>query len=471
MKVTQEKLPASQIGLEIEITPELSKNAYERVIQKYTRTANIPGFRKGKVPRQILIQRLGPNYLKAMALDEAIQDSLKKVREREDIKAIGQFELRSEFEDLLKEFEPGKELAFKAKVDVPPEVKIENYTGLEIKAEEVKYDPAKVDEYLEEHRLKLATLVPVEGRAAKEADVILVDYSGKLAPEVEGEEGETIFDTIEDYQLELKPGAFIPGFIEGIIGMNPEETKEIHADFPADYGDEKLAGKKAIFTVTIKEIKEKELPELDDEFAEEISDFETLAALRESLEKEHQSAAEAKTDVNKGRAIVEALVKLLDVEIPESMIEDEANKILTQRAIELSQYGIDVNKLLTKEIIPRMREESKPEAIEQLKKDLALKEIAQRESIVVEDSEIQEEAAKVRKELEGQTIDEERLREVLEQDLLQKKTIKWLEERAKVELVPEGSLAKPEEEEQKQEEESSEIVDTSIVEAEVISAE
>jgi trigger factor len=161
MKVTQEKLPASQIGLEIEITPELSKNAYERVIQKYTRTANIPGFRKGKVPRQILIQRLGQNYLKAMALDEAIQDSLKKVREREDIKAIGQFELRSEFEDLLKEFEPGKELAFKAKVDVPPEVKIENYTGLEIKAEEVKYDPAKVDEYLEEHRLKLATLVPV----------------------------------------------------------------------------------------------------------------------------------------------------------------------------------------------------------------------------------------------------------------------------------------------------------------------
>jgi trigger factor len=164
-------------------------------------------------------------------------------------------------------------------------------------------------------------------------------------------------------------------------------------------------------------------------------------------------------------------VKLLDVEIPESMIEDEANKILTQRAIELSQYGIDVNKLLTKEIIPRMREESKPEAIEQLKKDLALKEIAQRESIVVEDSEIQEEAAKVRKELEGQTIDEERLREVLEQDLLQKKTIQWLQERAKVELVPEGSLAKPEEEEQKQEEESSEIVDTSIVEAEVISAE
>lgn len=467
MKVTQEKLPASQIGLEIEIPPELSKNAYERVIQKYTRTANIPGFRKGKVPRQILIQRMGQNYLKAMALDEAIQDCLKKVREREDIKAIGQFELRSEFDDLLKEFEPGKELAFKAKVDVPPEVRIENYTGLEIKAEEVKYDPAKVDEDLEERRLQLATLVPVEGRTAREGDVVLIDYSGHLVPEVEGEEGEKIFDTVKDYQLELKPGDFIPGFIEGIIGMNPEENKEIRADFPEDYGDQNLAGKKAIFPITMKEIKEKELPELDDEFAEEISDFETLEALRESLEKQYKEAADAKTDLNKEKAIVEALVKLLELEIPESMVEDEANKMLTQKAIELSQYGIDVKKLLTQEVIAKMREESRPEALEQLKKDLALQEVATRESISVEESEIEEEAVKVREELEGQDIDEERLREVLENDLIQKKTKKWLLERAKIELVPEGTLSKPEEEE------SSENTDSpaQVVEAEVISAE
>lgn len=465
MKVTQEKLPASQIGLEIEIPPELSKNAYERVIQKYTRTANIPGFRKGKVPRQILIQRMGQNYLKAMALDEAIQDCLKKVRERDDIKAIGQFELNSEFDELLKEFEPGKELAFKAKVDVPPEVTIENYTGLEIKAEEVKYDPAKVDKYLEERRLQSATLVPVEGRAAQEGDVVLIDYSGRLVSEAEGEEGEKIFDTVEDYQLELKPGDFIPGFIEGIIGMNPEESKEICADFPEDYGDQNLAGKKAIFPVTLKEIKEKELQELDDEFAEEISEFETLAALRESLEKQYQEAADAKTEINKEKAILEVLVKLLDVEIPESMVEDEANKMLTQKAIELSQYGIDVKKLLTQEVIAKMREESRPEALEQLKKDLAIQEVAKRESISVEESEIEEESAKIREELEGQQIDEDRLREVVENDLVQKKTIKWLIERAKVELVPEGTLSQPEEEETSEGEDAS----TAVVEAEVVS--
>jgi len=474
MKVTQEKLPASQIGLEIEIPPDLSKNAYERVIQKYTRTANIPGFRKGKVPRQILIQRMGQNYLKAMALDEAIQDCLKKVKEREDIKAIGQFELNSEFDDLLKDFEPGKELAFKAKVDVPPEVTIENYTGLEIQAEEVKYDPAQVDKYLEERRLQSATLVPVEGRAAQEGDVVLVDYSGRLVSEVEGEEGEKIFDTVQDYQLELKPGDFIPGFIEGIIGMNAEESKEIRADFPEDYGDQNLAGKKAIFPITLKEIKEKELPELDDEFAEEVSEFETLAALRESLEKQYQEAADAKTDLNKENAVIEELVKLLDLEIPDSMVEEETNKLLTQRAIELSQYGIDVKKLLTQEVIAKMREESRPEALAQLKKDLAIQEVAKRESISVEESEIDEESAKIRGELEGQQIDEDRLREVVENDLVQKKTLKWLIERAKVELVPEGTLSKSEEEvteETEETEETSEGEDASsaVVEAEVVS--
>lgn len=480
MKVTQEKLPASQIGLEIEIPPELSKNAYERVIQKYTRTANIPGFRKGKVPRQILIQRVGQNYLKAMALDEAIQDTLKKVRDREDVKAIGQFELSSEFDDLLKDFEPGKELFFSAKVDVPPEPKIENYTGLEIKAEEVKYDPAKVDKYLEERRLELATLVPVEGRAAQEGDVVIVDYSGKLAPEVEGEEGETIFDKIEDYQVELKKDAFIPGFIDGIIGMNPDESKEIHADFPDDYGEEKLAGKKAIFPVTMKEIKEKELPELDDDFAEEASEFETLAELKESLEKQFKEAAEGKTDANKAKVIVEELVKVLDVEIPETIIEEEVNKILTQRAIELSQYGIDVKQLFSSESLPQMREQARPEAVEQLKKALAIEEVAKRESISVEESEIEEEAVKVRKELEGQEIDEDRLREVLKDDLIEKKTIKWLEERAKIELVPEGTLTTSEEPAEELEEVSSESSEETsgsgdspaeAIEAEVISAE
>ncbi|NEP43885.1 MAG: trigger factor, partial [Okeania sp. SIO2H7] len=444
----QEKLPGSQIGLEIEIPSEITKNAYERVIQKYTRTANIPGFRKGKVPRQILIQRMGKNYLKAMALDEAIQDGLRKVKEREDIQAIGQFELISEFDDLLKVFEPGKELPLSAKVDVPPEAEIDNYVGLEIKAEEVPYDPAKVDEYLEARRVELATLVPVEGRPAQENNVVLIDYSAKFAPQEGEEKGETIFDTIKDYELELKQGSFIPGFIEGIVGMSTDETKEFEADFPKDYGNEELAGEKAIFTVTMKEIKEKELPELEDEFAEEISEFETLAELRESLEKDYRKKAEEQTELNKEIAVVDELVKVLKVELPQTTIEDEISKIVTQRAIELGQYGLDVSKMLTQEVVAKMRANSREAAIEQLKVDLALKEVAKRESITVDESEIEEEAIKVKKELEGQTLDEDKLYEVLKDNLTEKKTIKWLVERAKVELVPEGSLKAQEEQEE-----------------------
>src|SRR5579883_724114 len=146
MKVTQEKLPASQIGLEIEITPEMSKQAYEQVIQKFTRSANIPGFRKGKVPRQVLIQRFGSVQLKATALEELIDDSLKQALEQEKIDALGNFQLRSSFDELVSQFQPGSALTFSASVDVQPDVVLNEYTGFQLQAEEIKPDPERVDQ-------------------------------------------------------------------------------------------------------------------------------------------------------------------------------------------------------------------------------------------------------------------------------------------------------------------------------------
>ncbi|PSB07636.1 trigger factor, partial [filamentous cyanobacterium Phorm 46] len=142
MKVTQEKLPASQIGLEIEVPSEKSKQAYEQVIKQFAREVNIPGFRKGKVPRQVLLQRLGQTRLKATALENLINDSLQKALEQEKIQAIGSFELSIEFEELLAKFDPEQTLTFTAKVDVKPEVKMGQYTGLQLQAEEAKYDEA-----------------------------------------------------------------------------------------------------------------------------------------------------------------------------------------------------------------------------------------------------------------------------------------------------------------------------------------
>jgi trigger factor len=444
MKVTQEKLPASQIGLEIEITPEKTKQTYEQVIQNLTRSANIPGFRKGKVPRQILLQRLGINRIKAAALEELIQDVITEAVKQEEIKAIGQPRLRSSFEDLISNYEPGKALTISATVDVPPEVNLLQYTDLQIQAEEIKYDPQQVDKVLENERQQMATLIPVEGRPAQWKDVAVVDFKGVLAKGEGEEEAEPKVipgGEASDFQVELQEDKFIPGFVQGIVGMSPGESKEISVTFPDSYANRDLAGKAAIFTVTLKELKEKELPELNDDFAREVSEFETLAELRASLEERFQKEAQQKTKENKQQALLEELLKHVEVELPETMIEQEIDNMLTQTAIRLSQQGLDVKKVFTPDLIPQLRQRSRDEAIERLKRSLVLEEIGKRESITVSDEEV---AARVKEILEQysqkEDIDQQRLQEVVKNELLTEKIIDWLLERSKIELVPAGTL-------------------------------
>ncbi|WP_375471776.1 trigger factor [uncultured Nostoc sp.] len=450
MKVTQEKLPASQIGLEIEITPEITKQTYEQVIKNLASTANIPGFRKGKVPRPILLQRLGTTRIKAAALEELIQDGIEQAVKQEAIPAIGQPQLRSSFEDLINNYEPGKPLTISAAVDVEPEVNLVQYTDLQAKAEEVKLDPEQVENTLDKERQELATLIPVEGRAAQIGDIAVVDFKGSFA-RVEGEDEIAELEPIPgaeatDFQVELQEDKFIPGFISGIVGMNPEETKEIAAQFPDPYANEDLAGKAATFTVTLKEIKEKELPEVNDDFAQEISDFETLEELRASLVERYQKEADDKTKTNKQEALLTELLKHVEVDLPATLIEQEVDAMLTQTAIRLSQQGLDVKKLFTQDIISQLRERSRTEAIERIKRSLSLREIGKRESIEVTPQEI---AARVTELLEQypeeQDVDEDKLRSIVENELLTEKIIDWLLEHSSVELVPEGSLSPVEE--------------------------
>ncbi len=446
MKVTQEKLPASQIGLEIEITPEMTKQTYEKVIKNLATSVNIPGFRKGKVPRQILLQRLGITRIKAAALEELLQDGIETAIKQEDIQAIGQPQLRSSFDELVNNYQPGQPLTFSAAIDVPPEVNLTQYKGLQIKAEEIKYDPERVDKILEGEREQRATLIPVEGRAAQLGDVAVVDFKGVLA-KAEGDDETTEPEPIpggegNDFQVELQEDRFIPGFVTGIVGMNPGETKEVSAQFPDPYGSEELAGKAAIFTVTLKEIKEKELPELNDDFAQEVSEYETLAELRTSLEERFQKEAEDKTKSNKQEALLTELINYVEVELPETMVQQEVDSMLTQTAMRLSQQGMDVKKLFTKDIIPQLRERSRDEAVERLKRGLALNEISKRESIEVTESEIDARVAELQKEYPDEDIDPDRLKDSLENELLTEKILDWLVENSTVELVPEGSLSR-----------------------------
>lgn len=468
MKVTQEKLPASQIGLEIEITPEITKQKYEQAIRKLTSTVNIPGFRKGKVPRQILIQRIGNLRVKATALEEILQEGIDEAIKQEAITALGQPQLRSSFDDLMISYEPGQPLTFTAAVDVLPEIKLNQYTGLEAKAEEVKYDPTQVDTVIEAQREKLATLVPVEGRAAQIGDMAVIDFKGVIA-KTEGDDPDSEPKPIPggegtDFSVELQEDKFIPGFVLGIVGMNPGETKEVSAQFPDPYGNEELSGKAALFTITLKEIKTKELPELDDDFAQEVSDFETLDQLRASLEERYQKEAADKTKDNQHEALVTELLNYVEIDLPTTLIDQEIDAMLSQTAMKLSEQGIDVKKLFTQEIIPQLRDRSKPEAIERLKRTLSLQEIGKRESIEVATVEVQARVALLMAEYGDQGLDENRLRGVVKEELLTKKIVAWLLERSSVELVPEGSLTPTEETET--DSESTEAVQEAVQEAE-----
>ncbi len=441
MKVTQEKLPASRVGLEIEIPPEASQQAYDKVLQQFMRNANIPGFRKGKVPRQVLIQRFGSTRIKAAALEELLDDSLKKAIEQEKIDALGNFELRSSFDELVSQFQPGIALTVLAVVDVPPQATLAMYTGLEVKAEETVYDPAKVDEVLESYRSRSATSVPVEGRPAQEKDLAIVDFTGQVrVGEGEDDLEEIPGGSAQDFEIELIDGKFIPGFVDGILGMQIGETKAVSATFPDQYPQENLAGKPAIFEVTLKDLKEKELPDLDDDFAEEISDFATLAELRESLETRFRTEAEDKTKSSKQEALLKELVTHVEVELPETLVRREVDYMITQTAMRLSEQGMDVKKMFTPEIVESLRNSSREEAIARIQRTMALGEIAKQESLTVTPAEVDAKVKEVLADVGEREVDRDRLREVIEEDLMRDKIFDWLEANNTIELVPEGSL-------------------------------
>ncbi|MCU0538047.1 MAG: trigger factor [Hydrococcus sp. Prado102] len=455
MKVTQEKLPDSQIGLEIEVSAQTTKTTYEKVVQNLARSSNIPGFRKGKVPRQVLLQRIGTKQIKAAAIEEMVQKALEEAIKQESIESLGNYKLISNFDELIQKYEPGEPLTFSASVDVAPTITLGDYQGLSVKAEESVYDPKQVDDWLEERRVQQATLVPVEERGAQMGDVAIIDYEGREITE-SGEAGEVISGVQgTDFKVEMEEGRLIEGMVEGMVEMKPEETKEVSVTFPEDYPREDLGGKPVIFSITLKELKEKELPELDDDFAQDVSESETLAELKESLEKRFRENAEQETKNSIHGAIVAELLENCEVDLPETMVNKEVDMMLTQTAMQMQQYGVDLKQLFNAESIPRMRANARPEAMNRLKQNLILKEIAKVESLEPEQEAIAARIKEVTEQLGDRELDMERLNEMVQEELLSEKTLDWLKEKATVELVPKGSLTPTEADEEALEAESS----------------
>ncbi|MEE4640089.1 MAG: trigger factor [Wenzhouxiangella sp.] len=466
MKVSQEKSPNSQITLTIEIPADASKQAYEKVVKDLARTVRIPGFRKGKVPRPILLQRLGPERVRAEALENLVQSTVMKAVSDEKIDVLGNYQIHPDISELLTQYKPGEVFTFKASMDVPPEVTLGDYTALSVKAEKSEYDPTQVDQFLASQQAKVATLVPVEGRAAQRGDVVVVNYQGRLV--VDGEVSEAVISGAEatDFQLELESDKFLEDLISGIEGMNPGETKDIPVAFPDDYAREDLAGETAQFSVTLQEIKEKELPELDDDFAEEISRFETLAELREDLETQYKKQAEDTTNSRIEDAIAQELLTIAEIDPPETLIKQEVDMIIRQTVSQMEQYGLDMQSVLKADMMPTLRENARPEAIERLKTTLVLEEVARRESLEPDPEKLDQQVKEIFEQLSDQPLDEDRVREFVSKELLQAQALEWLRDKVTVELVPEGTLNPPSEDT-----EASAEAEAEAILAEAVSAE
>ncbi|MGD1850105.1 MAG: trigger factor [Cyanophyceae cyanobacterium] len=450
MKVTTEKLPASQVSLTIEVTAELSDKAYEDTVKKYAKTARIPGFRKGKVPRQVLLRQLGPEALKAASLDEVVELGLKQALKQEDIRPAGQAQVDTSEADMFTKFVPGETFTFTVKLDVFPEIGLPDYSGLTVKAEEIKPAPERLDTFLKEQQIQAATLIPVEDRAAQLGDVAIVDYQGELIPKEGAEEGaddeiETDGLSAEDFQLDLEEDQFIPGFIAGIVGMEPDDIKEIEVSFPEDYGMEDLAGRGVKFKITLHEIKERELPELTDEFIQTISSYDTLDALREAMEKQFIEEADNKTADNKKRELVKVLVDATEVELPETLIDQESTYLVNQAAMQLQQQVLDVNQFMTKEMVDNMKERSRPDAIFQVKSDLVIQAIGEKEELQVDEKELRVKVKELMQELKGQNPKRSRVESVIYEDMFRNLVVDFLLENNDFEMVPAGTLAPAEE--------------------------
>jgi trigger factor len=398
--------------------------SYEEAIKSLSSSINLPGFRKGKVPRSVLVQQLGGVRIKATALEKLIDSAWRDAIKQESLEPISQPDLSSGFDGLLESFNPGDELTFTLEADVAPTPKLKSTKGLKAEYEAVVYDASRVDSMIEDSRKQLATVVPVEGRAAEKGDVAVLGFKGTYSDDGSEIEG----GSADSMDVDLDNGRMIPGFIEGVIGMKVGESKSVDCQFPDDYPKEDARGRKAAFEIELKDLKTRELPELDDAFAKQASEQDTMADLRKDLEQRLKDDAERRQTSNRNDGLVKALVEQLEVDLPEALIQQESRNLVEQTAAQFAQQGMDVKSLFTPDLIRNLMQNSRPEAEERLRRSFALTALAEAEDIKLDDSAIDTKLKEVKKDLSADAkVDPERLRQAVMDDLMQEQLMSWLE--------------------------------------------
>ena len=417
---------ANEVKLNVTIEAEKFDEAIKKVYFKSAKYFNIPGFRKGKAPMNIVEKYYGKEIFYEDAFNEVVPEELEKAVEENKLEVVSRPDIE------VKQIGQGQDLIFTAVFQTKPEAELGKYKGVEIKKIEYKVTDEDVEHELAHMQEHNSRLISVEDRPVEKGDIANINFEG-FVDGVAFEGGKA-----ENHDLEIGSNTFIPGFEDQIIGMKIDEEKDIKVKFPEEYFSKDLAGKDATFKVKVNEIKKKELPKLDDEFAKDVSEFDTLKELKESIKKKQQEQNDERAKYETQDAVIKAVCENIKVDIPSGMVETETENMLKDMEQRLAYQGLKLDQYLqmmgkTRE---EMQKEYEPQAIEAIKSRLALEAVIKAEKIEVADIDIDEKmkemAKNYGKENDEEFLNNENVRNYIKQGLESEKAIEFLVKNAKI---------------------------------------
>lgn len=377
----------NEVKLSFEIEAEKFEDAMKKVYAKTAKYFTIPGFRKGKAPMAIVERTYGSSIFYEDTFNELVPDIYDEAIKENKIEAVSRPQID------ISQMEKGKDLKFTAIVQIKPEVKLGKYKGIELKKIEYNVSDKDVEHELGHMAEHNARLVTVEDRPVEKGDITIIDFAGSI-------DG-VAFDggTAENQELEIGSNKFIPGFEDQVIGMKVNEEKDINVTFPEDYFSKDLAGKEATFKVTLHEIKKKELPKIDDDFAKDVSEFDTLADLKADIKSKMEKENEERAKYESEEAAIEAVCKDVEVDIPSGMIETEIDNMVKDIENKLSYQGLTLDQYLklTNKTMENLRKEFDEQANKAVKSRLVLEAIIKAEDIKPDDKEVEEKVKEMAK--------------------------------------------------------------------------
>ncbi len=416
---------ANEVKMELTIEAKKFDEAIKKVYFESVKYITIPGFRKGKAPMNIVEKYYGKEIFYEDAFNDLVPKEMQEALKENNLEAVSRPDIE------VTQIGKGQDLILVATFQIKPEVKLGKYKGIEIPKIEYNVSDEDVMHELEHMQDHNARIITVEERPVEKGDIAVIDFEGFLNGEP--------FDggKAEGHELEIGSNSFIPGFEDQIIGMKEDEERDIKVTFPEDYFSNELAGKEATFKIKLHEIKKKELPELDDEFAKDVSEFETLEELKNNIKDKKEKQNKDREKYEKQEAVVKAACENAEVDIPSGMIETEIDNMIYDMETRLSYQGIKLNKYL--EMIGKkeedIRKEYEQQAKDAIKSRLTVEAIVKEEKIEATDEEIDEkikEMAKNYGKKEEELKDNENIRKYIKQGIESEKVVEFLVENAKV---------------------------------------